>query len=60
MRSRRSRRSRRNRKLSHTQTSVPCGTLNNTFKQSTVAAKVFKLQTVTDLLKSENLEVAIV
>ena len=29
MRSRRSRRSRRSLKLSHTQTSVPCGTLNN-------------------------------
>ena len=28
MRSRRSRRSRRSQKLSHTQTSVPCGTLN--------------------------------
>ena len=29
MRSRRSRRSRRSQKLSHTQTSIPCGTLNN-------------------------------
>ena len=46
MRSRRSQRSRRSLKVSHTQTSVPCGTLNNIFEKiwlTLILLKIFDI-----------------
>ena len=43
MQSRRSRRSRRSLKLSHTQTSVPCGTLNNIFEKICLTLILLKI-----------------
>ena len=36
-------RSRRSLKLSHTQTSVPCGTLNNIFEKNSLTLILFKI-----------------
>ena len=44
----RSRRSRRSQKLSHTQTSVPCGTLNNTYIIPTEAYVTYRSVKDTD------------